>query len=43
VVEQRVDANGVRHSPSWFLNKSRELRTYYGANYGHLGDDKSWS
>jgi ankyrin repeat protein len=40
VLEHRVDPNGVRRSPSWFLAKARELRAYYGANYGHLGGDE---
>jgi ankyrin repeat protein len=39
VLEHRVDPNGVRRSPQWFLARSRALRTYYGDNYGHMGAD----
>lgn len=31
------DANGQFRSPQWFVNKTHELFTYYGADYGHGG------
>jgi ankyrin repeat protein len=41
VVDLRADANGQRHSQKWFNEKTHELRSYWGVNYGHRGDDKA--
>ncbi|MBC8108546.1 MAG: ankyrin repeat domain-containing protein, partial [Anaerolineae bacterium] len=40
IIGLHVDANGQRHSRQWFADKTHELRTYWGVNYGHRGDDK---
>jgi cytohesin len=31
------DAHGQRRPPAWFEQKAKELRTYYGRDYGHRG------
>jgi ankyrin repeat protein len=41
VLEHYSDRFGNRHSPDWFRAKQKELSTYYGLNYGHLGDEKN--
>ena len=39
ILDHRTDSHGQRRSPAWFAAKSRELRTYWGFDYGHRGDD----
>jgi ankyrin repeat protein len=37
ILERYADANGLRRSMAWFEKVTRECRTYYGADYGHVG------
>ena len=39
VLEMRRDAYGNRRSQEYFHKLARELRTYYGVDYGHVGKD----
>jgi ankyrin repeat protein len=39
VLENRLDKYGNRHSQEYFYKLARELRTYYGVDYGHVGRD----
>lgn len=39
VLDHRADAWGNRRSQRWFAEKTRELRTYWGFDYGHRGND----
>ena len=39
VLENRLDKYGNRHSQEYFYKLARELRTYYGVDYGHVGKD----
>jgi cytohesin len=39
-LEHRRDRWGNRRSPAWFSRESRELTTYWGADYGHAGKDE---
>jgi ankyrin repeat protein len=34
------DVNGDPRSPEWFATKTEQLKTYYGFDYGHLGDSE---
>jgi ankyrin repeat protein len=40
IINLRTDANGQRHSQRWFVDRTRELRTYWGVKYGHRGRDE---
>ncbi|CAN5591720.1 hypothetical protein BH09PLA1_BH09PLA1_11120 [soil metagenome] len=40
IINGRADANGERHSQRWFAERTQELRTYWGINYGHRGRDE---
>ncbi len=40
ILEHYSDQFGNRRSPDWFRAKQKELSTYYGRYYGHLGDEK---
>src|SRR5439155_692149 len=33
-----ADANANPRSPEWFTSKTDQLKTYWGFDYGHLGD-----
>ncbi len=38
ILEHYTDRFGNRRSPEWFRAREKELSTYYGQYYGHLGD-----
>lgn len=40
-IDRYVDAHGNRRPRAYFQQRHEELRTYWGFNYGHKGDDKS--
>lgn len=40
IINLRADANGMRRSQRWFADRTHELRTYWGVNYGHRGRDE---
>ena len=37
ILQHYCDEHGVPHSKQWFDRKLRELSTYWGVDYGHLG------
>jgi ankyrin repeat protein len=41
ILEHRTDRWGNRRSQAWFVAHEREMRTYYGFDYGHDGDDSN--
>jgi ankyrin repeat protein len=36
-IDRYVDAHGSRRSRQWFAKRQEELSTYWGVDYGHLG------
>jgi ankyrin repeat protein len=39
ILEHRRDRWGNRRSQAWFAQQGRDLRTYWGVDYGHAGSD----